>query len=123
MVASETVLAHVRSATQGEKTVLNCHPFQYGRWVFAHNGDIPDFAKHREALFDEVAPNLRRYILGETDSEVVFFIFLVALVAGYGPLSRRHAVERRERRCARAPSSACERSAIRRIQRSARCSP
>ncbi|MEO0323985.1 MAG: class II glutamine amidotransferase, partial [Myxococcota bacterium] len=43
VVSSETVLAHVRKATQGPKTVLNCHPFQYGRWVFAHNGDLPRF--------------------------------------------------------------------------------
>jgi glutamine amidotransferase len=31
-------------------------------------------------------------VLGETDSEVVFFIFL-SLLAGYGPLARRHAVD------------------------------
>jgi glutamine amidotransferase len=92
VVASETVLAHVRKATQGGQSVLNCHPFQYGKWVFAHNGDIPDFAAHKDALMAEVAPNLRRYILGETDSEVVFFIFL-SLLTGYGPLSRRHAVD------------------------------
>jgi predicted glutamine amidotransferase len=92
VVSSETVLAHVRRATRGGKTVLNCHPFQYGRWVFAHNGDIPTFDKHREALLSEVAPRLRRFILGDTDSETVFFIFLTRLSA-YGPLSRQHAVE------------------------------
>jgi glutamine amidotransferase len=92
VVTSETVLAHVRRATQGEKTVLNCHPFQYGRWVFAHNGDVPDFVRHRRALLNEVAPHLRRFILGDTDSEVVFFLFLT-LLGGLGPLSRRHAVD------------------------------
>jgi predicted glutamine amidotransferase len=92
VVSSETVLAHVRRATQGAKTVLNCHPFQYGRWVFAHNGDIPDFGRHRAELLAEVAPTLRRFILGETDSEVAFFMFLSRL-AGYGPLSRRHTVD------------------------------
>lgn len=92
VVSSETVIAHVRKATQGPNTVLNCHPFQYGRWVFAHNGDIPGFERHRAALIAEVAPRLRRYILGETDSEVVFFIFLT-LLAGYGPLSRRHSMD------------------------------
>lgn len=92
VVSSETVVAHVRRATQGDKTVLNCHPFQYGRWVFAHNGDIPAFAHHRERLLSEVAPRLRRYVLGDTDSEVVFYIFLTQL-SGFGPLSRRHSVE------------------------------
>ncbi len=92
VVASETVLAHVRRATQGPKTVFNCHPFQFGRWVFAHNGDIPELDKHREALSREIAPRLRRYVLGETDSELVFFVFLTELQQ-YGPLARRHSID------------------------------
>jgi predicted glutamine amidotransferase len=86
VVASETVVAHVRKATQGNLSVLNCHPFQHGRWVFAHNGDVPTFAQHRETLVSEVSPRLRRYILGETDSEVVFFLILTQLLR-YGALS------------------------------------
>lgn len=92
VVSSMTVLAHVRKATKGPKTVLNCHPFQYGRWVFAHNGDIPSFAEKRDALVREVAPALRRYVLGETDSEVVFYVVLSRLMR-YGPLSKQHTVE------------------------------
>jgi len=91
VVSSETVIAHVRKATQGAKTVLNCHPFQYGKWIFAHNGDIPNFDDKRQALKQEIAPRLRRFVLGDTDSEVIFFIFLTQL-AGYGPLSSRHGV-------------------------------
>lgn len=86
VVSSETVLAHVRKATQGQRTVFNCHPFQYGRWVFAHNGDIPNFEHKREQLIAEVAPHFRRFILGDTDSEVLFFLFLTALEAS-GPLA------------------------------------
>lgn len=92
VVAAETVLAHVRRATQGPKTVLNCHPFQYGRWVFAHNGDIPEFERHKDKLVAEIAPRLRRFVLGETDSEAVFFVFLTQLQQ-YGPLARRHSIE------------------------------
>lgn len=92
IVASETVLAHVRRATTGENSVLNCHPFQYGKWVMAHNGDIQDFAGHRSELLERVAPKLRRYILGDTDSEVLFFLFLTHL-SQHGPLSGRIAVE------------------------------
>jgi glutamine amidotransferase len=80
VVASETVLAHVRKATQGENTVLNCHPFQYGRFTFAHNGDIPKFSELREALIAHVEPRLLRYVLGETDSEVLFYLLLTHLV-------------------------------------------
>ncbi len=89
VVSSETVLAHVRKATQGAHTVLNCHPFQYGRWVFAHNGDVPGFSEHhRDALLREVSPRLRRFVLGETDSEVIFFMLLTRLEAT-GPLGEK----------------------------------
>ncbi len=93
VVSSETVLAHVRKATQGPSTVLNCHPFQYGRWVFAHNGDVPRFhAAFRRTLVDRVASRLRPFILGDTDSEVVFFVFLTRLL-NRGPLDKPHAVD------------------------------
>lgn len=92
IVASETVLAHVRRATNGETSVLNCHPFQYGKWVMAHNGDVRGFTEHRAELVQRIAPRLRRYILGETDSEVLFFLFLTHL-SQHGPLSGRIGVE------------------------------
>ena len=92
VVSSQTVLAHVRKATQGAHTVLNCHPFQYGRWVFAHNGDIPNFEARREALIAEIAPELRRFILGDTDSEVIFFLFLT-LLAERGSLASKHELD------------------------------
>jgi glutamine amidotransferase len=79
IVSSETVLAHIRKATQGEHSSLNSHPFQYGRWVMAHNGDIPGFSDVKEELLQNIAPILRRYILGDTDSEVIFYLFLTAL--------------------------------------------
>lgn len=86
IVASETVMAHVRRATQGSLSVLNSHPFQYGRWVFAHNGDIPDFGRVKGALEDAIAPKLRRFILGDTDSERLFFLFLSELQRRIQPL-------------------------------------
>ncbi|RLB52905.1 MAG: class II glutamine amidotransferase [Deltaproteobacteria bacterium] len=92
VVASETVIAHVRKATVGELNVLNCHPFQHGRWTFAHNGDIKEFDQHREAMVDQIAPRLRRYVLGDTDSEVIFFLFLTNLSRS-GPLSNRFSID------------------------------
>ena len=92
VVSSETVLAHVRKATQGKNNVLNCHPFQYGRWTFAHNGDIPNFPETQPKLLDLISPALRRFVLGDTDSEVVFFILLTHM-SQHGPLSRTLAIE------------------------------
>jgi predicted glutamine amidotransferase len=92
VAASQTVLAHVRKATQGPKTVFNCHPFQYGRWVFAHNGDIPSFGARRDELVAAVAPELARFVLGETDSEIVFYLFLTFLRRA-APLGERFELE------------------------------
>ncbi len=80
VVASETVLAHLRKATNGEKLILNTHPFQHGRWVFAHNGNIKDFEQYRDALKSRIHPTLSRYILGETDSEIIFFLILTHMM-------------------------------------------
>src|SRR5262245_29727775 len=81
LLTSETVVAHVRRATQGGLSTLNCHPFQHGRWVFAHNGDIPRFPDVRAALVEQVAPRFREFLLGDTDSEVIFHLFLSNLAA------------------------------------------
>lgn len=91
VVSSETVLAHVRQATQGQPNVLNCHPFQYGRWVGAHNGDIPNLGVKREILRAQVSPSLLRFVLGDTDSELIFFLLLTKL-SEFGPLSASHAL-------------------------------
>jgi glutamine phosphoribosylpyrophosphate amidotransferase len=43
------VIAHIRKATQGGVALENTHPFQrelWGRyWVFAHNGDLKEYAR------------------------------------------------------------------------------
>lgn len=79
IVSSETVLAHLRKATVGALSTINTHPFQYGRWVFAHNGNIKNFSAHRDRLLSRIDPALRRYILGDTDSEVIFYLILSKL--------------------------------------------
>lgn len=76
VVSSETVLAHIRKATAGQLSILNTHPFQYGRWVFAHNGNLKNFGHARDALLRLIAPCLQRFVLGETDSEIVFYLLL-----------------------------------------------
>jgi|GEM_PF-120226 len=79
IVSSETVIAHLRKATHGEFCITNTHPFQFGNWVFAHNGNIKNFPEHREELLQKIAPRLRRFILGNTDSEVAFYLILTHL--------------------------------------------
>ena len=57
VVTTRTLLAHVRRATVGEISVLNCHPFQHGPWTFAHNGELPKF-KCGTAFYDAVYQNV-----------------------------------------------------------------
>jgi predicted glutamine amidotransferase len=79
VVATKTFLAHIRKATVGTISVLNCHPFQHGAWSWAHNGEIAGFAADptvRERALSLVDQRFRRFILGGTDSEVCFYLFL-----------------------------------------------
>ena len=75
-VYAHTVVAHVRRATVGGTSRENTHPFHYGRWIFAHNGTIPNFRKVRDRMIPEIDPLLRNEIKGTTDSEHIFYLLL-----------------------------------------------
>jgi glutamine amidotransferase len=79
VVSSNTVLAHIRNTTLGANNILNTHPFQFGNWVFAHNGNIKNFDQVKDQIKEKVSPILRRHILGETDSELIFYFLLSEL--------------------------------------------
>lgn len=79
IVSSQTVLAHIRKATTGNLNILNTHPFQYGHWVFAHNGNIKNFSQYRDKILQFIRKDLRCFILGETDSEIIFYHLLSRL--------------------------------------------
>jgi predicted glutamine amidotransferase len=78
-IKSKNVIAHIRKATQGRVTLENCHPFVrelWGRyWVFAHNGDLKDFAPPLTGAFRPV---------GTTDSEWAFCYLLQELRRRFG---------------------------------------
>ena len=66
-IKSRNVISHIRKATVGAVMLENCHPFVrelWGRyWVFAHNGDLKDYAPRLHGHFRPV---------GSTDSEQAF---------------------------------------------------
>lgn len=78
-IKSRNVIAHIRKATQGKITLENSHPFireLWGRqWIFAHNGDLHDFAPRLSGKFTPV---------GNTDSERAFCYLLDHLVLKFG---------------------------------------
>jgi predicted glutamine amidotransferase len=77
-IKSKNVIAHIRKATQGVVALENCHPFVrelWGRyWVFAHNGDLKDFAPRLHGSFRPV---------GSTDSELAFAYIMQELAKSH----------------------------------------
>jgi len=79
-LTSHTMIVHVRKATVGDLDHLNAHPFRFGRWILAHNGTIFGFAEHMQRwMLDRTPASLATHILGDTDSEHLFFYLLAAL--------------------------------------------
>ena len=75
-IYAHTVVAHVRRATVGKHSIENTHPFCHGRWIFAHNGTVPNFLKVRDRMIPEIDPLFRNDIRGTTDSEHIFYYLL-----------------------------------------------
>ncbi|MGH2701720.1 MAG: class II glutamine amidotransferase [Actinomycetota bacterium] len=75
-IESSLFLAHIRASTGTAVQQTNCHPFQYGKWLWVHNGLIRDFAKVKRDLVLAVDPDLYRSIEGSTDSELMLFLAL-----------------------------------------------
>jgi predicted glutamine amidotransferase len=77
-IKSHNVIAHVRKATVGAVSLENCHPFVrelWGRyWVFAHNGDLKNYAPALHGSFRPV---------GNTDSELAFCWLLQELAKSH----------------------------------------
>ena len=69
------LLSHIRQKTVGATSLANTHPFERGRWVFAHNGTVQDVGWLRSHTSHERA----REIAGETDSELLFAWLLTCL--------------------------------------------
>ncbi|CAM9416334.1 unnamed protein product [Discosporangium mesarthrocarpum] len=95
-IKTQTVIAHVRLATQGRAHLQNVHPFTrelWGRyWVFAHNGDVPHGAwvGRKGSCGAALYTKGERYTpVGDTDSEAAFCYFLNHLLKAYpdGPPS------------------------------------
>lgn len=75
-IESPCFLAHVRAAPGGTIAEQNAHPFVHGGWMFQHNGEIGGFAAVKRDLTMDVAPELYPHILGNSDTEVCFFLAL-----------------------------------------------
>jgi len=75
-VRADVLVGHVRNATVGSLRTENTHPFRYRQWLFAQTGTLPAFDAIRERLLGSVPEFLRSSIRGESDAEILFYVFL-----------------------------------------------
>jgi len=77
VVESDCVVAHVRAATNASGVnESNCHPFRWGRYLFAHNGDLAGYRLLRRELLDSVSDAAFDNVYGSTDSEHLFALVI-----------------------------------------------
>lgn len=76
-VPTSNFFAHVRDASIGMPVSQgNCHPFQYGPYLWMHNGRLDQFSKFRRLILNDLSDKAFEFIKGNTDSECAFAIFL-----------------------------------------------
>jgi glutamine amidotransferase len=75
-VEASMFLAHVRSATSGEVSMANCHPFAAGRHLFMHNGQIGGYDRIRRSVEAMIPDDLYARRRGNGDSEAIFLAAL-----------------------------------------------
>ncbi len=75
-ISSPLFFTHIRAAIGSAVQETNCHPFRHDRWLFMHNGYINEFATVKRDLVLAVDPSLYPEILGQADTEVLFFLAL-----------------------------------------------
>jgi glutamine amidotransferase len=73
---ADALVAHVRLATVGAPRTENTHPFRYRQWLFANTGTVAAFSTVRGRLAESLPQFLHRDVRGETDSELLFHLFL-----------------------------------------------
>jgi predicted glutamine amidotransferase len=82
-VRSDLIAVHVRRATVGTLRTDNTHPFRYQQWMFADTGTVAGFAQApdggsgvRHKMLESLPDFLQRGLRGDTDSELLFNLFL-----------------------------------------------
>ncbi len=76
-VKSPCFFAHVRAASPGMQVAeANCHPFQFGRYLWMHNGTVEGFSRIKRRVQQSLPDHLFHAIQGTTDSEHAFAVFL-----------------------------------------------
>lgn len=81
IIRSHCLLAHVRGVPYSHTVQIgpqNLHPFRYEGipMAFAHNGELANFREMRNELLEHIKPEISKLIVGSTDSEWIYALFL-----------------------------------------------
>jgi len=74
---SRYLFAHIRSASGGpdNNALFNCHPFQFDKILFMHNGGVSRFTEIKKKLINVLSDYNFQRIHGTTDTEYVAALF------------------------------------------------
>ncbi len=87
--ASHLIFAHVRATTEGTLSEDNCHPFCHGSLMWMHNGGLGGWKHIKRRLGGRLADKWYMGVVGGTDSEWAFALFLDTLERmGFDPSSQ-----------------------------------
>jgi len=101
-IDSKTIIGHIRNIYHENMTpeqindelkMTNVHPFQYKEYLFMHHGDIfleynndlnnyqlnqnnKEFKNIIKKIFENISPEFKKQIKGNTDSEIIFYLLL-----------------------------------------------
>ena len=101
-IDSKTIMAHIRNIYHENMTpeqiynelkIENTHPFQHENYLFMHHGDLfleynndlnnyqlrhndKEFKNVIKKVIKNISPEIKKYIKGNTDSEIMFYLLL-----------------------------------------------
>ena len=75
-VRTDALVGGVRSPSCGEPRSENTQPFRYRDWVLVHQGKVNAFDRLRNRLMESIPDFLQGNVRGETESELIFYLFL-----------------------------------------------
>jgi len=78
-IKSPLVFGHVRASTAGSLSQDNCHPWNFKRIMWMHNGHLAEFKKIKRRLMANITDEMFNFPQGGTDSEWSFALFLSML--------------------------------------------
>ena len=89
-IRSPIIFAHVRAAGPGMGVChCACHPFEWGRYLFMHNGQVANFGKVRRKLLDSLSQCAYDFCIANSasDSALAFALLIDQLPDPLTPIS------------------------------------